>query len=77
MKALRKFQADKSERKQRESCRKEGETDMMMDYITLAGFVLSVFVAGVAVGKFKEKIERLIRDLENEEHRSIHKNDRR
>ena len=36
-----------------------------------------MFVAGVAVGKFEEKIERLIRDLENEEHRRTHKNDRR
>ena len=65
------------ERKQRGCCGKEGETDMMMDYVTLAGFALSVFVAGVAVGKFEEKVERLIRDLENEEHRSEHKNDRR
>ena len=39
---------------------------MMMDYIALGGFVLSVFVAGIAVGKFEEKVERLIRDLENE-----------
>jgi hypothetical protein len=46
---------------------------MMMDYIALAGFILSVFVAGVAVGKLVEKIERLDRRQEDEEHRNIHK----
>ena len=50
---------------------------MMMDYISLAGFVLSVFVAGVAVGRFAEKIERLTRRIEDEEHKEAHKNDRR
>ena len=50
---------------------------MMMDYISLAGFVLSVFVAGIAFGKFAEKIDRLIRKLEEEEHKDAHKNDRR
>ena len=49
---------------------------MMMDYIALAGFILSVFVAGVAAGKLAEKIERLDRKLDGEEHRSAHKNDR-
>ena len=49
----------------------------MMDYIALGGFVLSVFVAGVAVGKFVEKVERLTREKENEEHRNARKNDRR
>lgn len=39
---------------------KGGDVEMMMDYITLAGFVLAVFVTGVAVGKFVEKIERFI-----------------
>ena len=34
---------------------------MMMDYITLAGFILAVFGTGVAVGKIVEKIERLER----------------
>ena len=34
---------------------------MMMDYITLAGFILAVFGAGVAVGKLVEKIESLSR----------------
>ena len=47
----------------------------MMEYITFAGFVLAIFVAGVAVGKLVEKIERFIREKEDEEH--IHKNDRR
>ena len=32
---------------------------MMMDYIALAGFIMSVFVAGIAVGKLVEKIEVL------------------
>ena len=34
---------------------------MMMDYITIAGYTLAVFGAGVAVGKLVEKIERLDR----------------
>ena len=41
---------------------------MIMEYITLAGFVLAVFGAGVAVGKIVEKIERLDRKREDEEH---------
>ena len=50
---------------------------MMMDYITLAGFILAVFGTGVAVGKLVEKIERLDRRREVEEHDSKSKNDRR
>ena len=50
---------------------------MMMDYISQAGFILSVLVAGVAVGKFAEKIDRLTRRIEDEEHKDAHKNDRR
>ena len=50
---------------------------MMMDYITFAGFILAVFGAGVAVGKLVEKIERLIRKNEDEEHNNTSKNDRR
>ena len=50
---------------------------MMMDYITFAGFILAVFVTGVAVGKLVEKIERLIRKNEDEEHNNTSKNDRR
>ena len=50
---------------------------MMMEYITLAGFILAIFVAGVAVGKLVEKVERFISKSEDEEHRSTHKNNRR
>lgn len=50
---------------------------MMMDYISLAGFILAVFVAGVAVGRFVEKIERLTRQMEDERHKDARKNDRR
>ena len=50
---------------------------MMMDYVTLAGFVLAVFCAGVAVGKTVEKIERYIRGREDEENMRTNKNDRR
>lgn len=49
---------------------------MMMDYITLAGFVLAVFGAGVAVGRIAEKIERLDRRKDDEEHKNTSKNDR-
>ena len=49
---------------------------MMMEYITLAGFVLAVFGTGVAVGKLVEKIERLDRKSEDEEHSNTSKNDR-
>ena len=51
--------------------------NMMIDYISLAGFILAVFVAGVAVGRFVEKIERLTRQMEDEGHKDAHKNDRR
>lgn len=56
--------------------RKEGGVIMMMDYITLAGFILAVFGTGVAVGKTVEKIERLDRSKEDEEHNNTSKNDR-
>ena len=49
---------------------------MMMDCITLAGFILAVFGTGVAVGKIVEKIERLDRKREDEEHISTSKNNR-
>ena len=49
---------------------------MMMEYITLAGFVLAVFGTGVAVGKIVEKIERLDRKREDEEHMNTSKNNR-
>lgn len=50
---------------------------MMMECITLTGFLLAVFVTGVAVGKLVEKIERFISKKEDEEHRNIQKNNRR
>lgn len=46
--------------------RKDGVTIMIMEYITLAGFLLTVFGAGVTVGRIVEKIERLDRRKENE-----------
>ena len=49
---------------------------MMTDYITLAGFILAVFGTGVAVGKLVEKIERLDRKSEDEEHKNTSKNNR-
>lgn len=41
---------------------------MMTDYLTLAGFILAVFISGVTVGKLVEKIERFIRKTEDEDH---------
>ncbi|MCQ2540364.1 MAG: hypothetical protein MJ114_07970 [Acetatifactor sp.] len=57
---------------------KGGDVDMM-EYITFAGFVLAIFVAGIAVGKFVEKIERSIskKENENENHRNTQQNNRR
>ena len=49
---------------------------MMTDYITLAGFVLAIFVAGIAVGRFTEKVDRYISKNEDEEHKNTSKNDR-
>ena len=49
----------------------------MTDYITLAGFILAVFGTGVAVGRIVEKIDRLERKKEDEEHNNTSKNDRR
>ncbi|MCI5882698.1 MAG: hypothetical protein MRZ84_01505 [Eubacterium sp.] len=50
---------------------------LIVGVITLAGFVLAVFGAGVAVGRLVEKIERLDRRKEDEEHKNTSKNDRR
>ena len=50
---------------------------MMTDYITMAGFILAVFGTGVAVGRIVEKIDRLERKKEDEEHNNTSKNDRR
>ena len=49
----------------------------MMDYISLAGFILAVFVFGVTVGKLVEKIERLSCKKEDEDSMYANKNDRR
>ena len=49
---------------------------MMTYYITLAGFILAVFGTGVAVGRIVEKIDRLERKKEDEEHKNTSKNDR-
>ena len=43
----------------------------------VATLVGAAFGAGVAVGRQKEKIERLTRRLEDQEHIDKHKNDRR
>ena len=48
---------------------------MMMD-LTVVGFILAVFCAGVAVGKLVEKIERFICRKEDEDKKE-NKNDRR
>ena len=50
---------------------------MMMDDITLAGFILAVFSTGIAVGKTVERIESFLRRKDNEEHNNTSKNDRR
>ncbi len=42
----------------------------MTDYISLAGFILTVFVFGVTVGKLVEKIERFISKKEDVRHKS-------
>ena len=49
---------------------------MMSEYITLTGFMLAVFVSGIAVGKLVEKIERFLREKEDKEHNRTSKNDR-
>lgn len=46
---------------------------MTMDMMTFVGTMLAVFGAGVAVGRFVEKIERFIRRREDEEHRNTKK----
>lgn len=40
----------------------------MTDYISLAGFILAIFVFGVTVGKLVEKIERFISEKEDVRH---------
>lgn len=42
---------------------------MTTDVFTVAGFILAVFIAGVAVGRFAEKIERFISKEDDQEHK--------
>ena len=56
---------------------KEGGAVMMMEYISLVGFIFTILIAGIAVGKLVEKIERFLRRKEDEEHNGTNKNDRR
>lgn len=56
---------------------KEGGAVMMMEYISLVGFIFTIFIAGIVVGKLVEKIERFLRRKEDEEHNGTNKNDRR
>ena len=55
---------------------KGGDVNMVMDSKTLVGFLLAIFVVGVAVGKLVEKIERFIDKKENEERINAQKNNR-
>ena len=50
---------------------------MMIEYITLAGFVLQVIVVGIAIGRYAEKIDRFLRRFDDEEHNDTNKNNRR
>lgn len=50
---------------------------MTIDCITIVGFILAVFLSGVAVGRFVERIDRFIHKSENKEHIKHVKNDRR
>lgn len=56
---------------------KKGGAIMMMEYISLVGFILTIFIAGIAVGELIEKIERFLCRKEDEEHNDTNKNDRR
>lgn len=50
---------------------------MAMECISLVGFFLSVLIVGISIGRFVEKVERLVRKLDEEEYAEKHKNDRR
>ena len=51
---------------------------MTMELMTFVGTMLAVFCAGVAVGKMTERIERFLRRVEDQEHKTKdNKNDRR
>lgn len=49
----------------------------MANCISLASFILAVFVFGISIGRLVEKIERFIRKKEDGTHRNAQKNDRR
>ena len=57
--------------------KKGGGAIMMIEYITLAGFVLQVIVVGIAIGRYAEKIDRYIRRFDDEERNDTNKNNRR
>ena len=57
--------------------KKGGGAIMMIEYITLAGFVLQVIVVGITIGRYAEKIDRFIRRFDDEEHNDTNKNNRR
>ena len=46
---------------------------MTAEIITVVGFFLAAFFAGVSVGRFAEKIERFICKSEDEEHNDTKK----
>ena len=50
---------------------------MMIEYITLAGFVLQVIVVRIAIGRYAEKIDRFLRRFDDEERNDTNKNNRR
>jgi hypothetical protein len=53
------------------------DTGAIIGLISLVvSLAAAIFGAGVAVGQFKEKVERLDRRLDDEEHKSTNKNDR-
>lgn len=46
---------------------------MTAEFITVVGFFLAAFFAGVSVGRFAEKIERFICRSEDEEYKNTKK----
>lgn len=50
---------------------------MVIDVISIVGFILAVFGAGITVGKLVEKIERFLDEKEDVKHDYKSKNDRR
>ena len=45
----------------------------MTNFISLASFILAVFVFGISIGRLVEKIERFIHEKEDGAHRNIQK----